>query len=163
MRDLVSNRQANGLNPFWELQFRPHVTRPSVLQTSHVGSGATPKLVAQRASEGAQRAPKVLKIVPYRDLHVEQKRAQHLKQFVPHMMKFCHQLQATQGNRFHRGVAVCGMVYSCWELAGPRGAASAARVDGGSGGGGPFRTCFSCFEKACSDQEEGGGAREFEE
>lgn len=57
-------------------------------------------------------------IVPYRDLHVEQKRAQHLKQYVPHMIKFLNKQkqlglvsdfhvyiieQSDDGRKFNRG------------------------------------------------------------
>jgi len=41
-------------------------------------------------------ATSVAIIVPYRDLHSEQKRAQHLRQFVPHMIKFLGR-QKSQG------------------------------------------------------------------
>ena len=41
-------------------------------------------------------------IVPYRDLHVEQKRAAHLKQFIPHMIQFLSKLQqARKVSDFH--------------------------------------------------------------
>jgi hypothetical protein len=41
-------------------------------------------------------------IVPYRDLHVEQKRAAHLAQFVPHMIQFLTKLQKAQKlSNFH--------------------------------------------------------------
>lgn len=57
-------------------------------------------------------------IVPYRDLHVEQKRAAHLSQFVPHMVQFLGKLkksgrvsnfhvyiieQSDDGRKFNRG------------------------------------------------------------
>lgn len=57
-------------------------------------------------------------IVPYRDLHVEQKRASHLRKFVPHMIQFLSKLkkngqvsdyhiyiveQSDDGRKFNRG------------------------------------------------------------
>lgn len=63
-------------------------------------------------------ATSVAIIVPYRDLHVEQKRAAHLGQFVPHMVSFLLQLkkqgkisnyhvyiveQSNDGLKFNRG------------------------------------------------------------
>lgn len=34
--------------------------------------------------------PKVAIIVPYRDLHTEQKRAEHLARFIPEMSRYCY-------------------------------------------------------------------------
>jgi len=63
-------------------------------------------------------ATSVAIIVPYRDLHVEQKRAAHLKQFVPHMIQFLQKAkdkgwvsefhiyiveQSNDGRKFNRG------------------------------------------------------------
>ena len=42
---------------------------------------------------GLLDATNVAIIVPFRDLHVEQKRSQHLKQFIPHMIHFLGKLQ----------------------------------------------------------------------
>lgn len=57
--------------------------------------------------------PKVAIIVPYRDLHVEQKRASHLARFVPEMIKFLSQAknpfhiyiieQSNDNRKFNRG------------------------------------------------------------
>ena len=38
-------------------------------------------------SETAPQLPKIAIIVPFRDLHVEQKRAEHLKRFIPEMAR----------------------------------------------------------------------------
>jgi len=47
----------------------------------------------ERTDDATTTTTSVAIIVPYRDLHVAQQRAKHLKQFVPHMVQFLSTLQ----------------------------------------------------------------------
>lgn len=77
-----------------------------------------PKFNVDNHSDALEDATSVAIIVPFRDLHVEQKRSQHLKQFIPHMIAFLEKAkqqklvqtfhiyiveQSNDGRKFNRG------------------------------------------------------------
>eukprot|EP00934_Nitzschia_sp_Nitz4_P006904 Nitzschia sp. Nitz4//scaffold315_size20666//6259//7425//NITZ4_008642-RA/size20666-processed-gene-0.3-mRNA-1//-1//CDS//3329547489//6894//frame0 len=73
--------------------------RPRPSSEKHVSSSSHTKPVPAPASSAIDSllsladTTSVAIIVPYRDLHVEQKRAAHLAKFVPHMIQFLGSLQ----------------------------------------------------------------------
>lgn len=84
---------------------------PAVAPSSQPSSTKRPRVEKTGASKSLDNVDALLAladttnvaiIVPYRDLHVEQKRAAHLKQFVPHMIQFLSKLQqAKKVSDFH--------------------------------------------------------------
>jgi len=75
---------------------RPRVEGPTLSSSSAAAAAAA---AARRSAKDdddflALDSSSVAIIVPYRDLHAEQKRAAHLRRFVPHMIQFLSKLKA---------------------------------------------------------------------
>jgi N-terminal region of glycosyl transferase group 7/WW domain len=62
--------------------------RPRVSTTASAPKGATSSAAKNDDFLELADSTSVAIIVPYRDLHTEQKRAEHLQKFVPHMIQF---------------------------------------------------------------------------
>jgi hypothetical protein len=72
----------------------PPSKRPRLDQTNHSKKKSAAADVDDDALLALADTTNVAIIVPFRDLHAEQKRSAHLKQFIPHMIQFLGKLQA---------------------------------------------------------------------